>query len=388
MYRVQNATQKNLPRVIQLINKVFLPYWPSSARMEEKFPIFLSEANLNHIFIATDRGKPVSHAAFYRSEILIQGFPIQIGSIGSVCTDAQYRGQGIASRILDVLEAQARDEGVEVLLISGERSLYLRRQCKQVGGFKEFTLRGGQMAGTTPDQGFEMQEYALACFEEITKIYNQEPVRFYRSLEEFEILFKAGLLPFIISKNKAFVLKVDGRALAYFVISIAQEEPLWGEVVEYAGERQLLGAAFDLAIRQEALERLLVKVPCCDPLTAYLAHTTSAVESIHQLGTVKIINLMSLMESLRPYFLQYLPPEILNSLRWEERDGLYYLLEGEEAGEIGDLSNLAQLVFGFAGKNACLEEFLIFLGSHPIANQFVQTVLPVPLPWAGNLNFI
>jgi GNAT superfamily N-acetyltransferase len=388
MYSVQTATKENLPEVIKLINSVFISNWPASSRMEEKFPIFLSEANLDHIFIATHQGKPVSHAAYYKSQVLIQGFPIQVGSIGSVCTDPEYRGQGTASRILDALEENARSEGIQVLLISGERGLYLRRQCKQVGGFNEFTLHARQEVKTSPHPEIELVEYDPASIGAMANLYNQEPVRFYRSAEEFNILLKAGLCPFITTTNKAFLLKTASKIVAYFVLGIVHDDPMWGEVSEYAGDRQALKIAFERVLTQETLQRLLVRVPSRDPMAAFLQDGFHAVHGIHQVGTVKIINLVSFLQSLKPYFLQYVTPQVLDRIHWEEKDGQFYIIDGVDVGEIGDLCNLTQLIFGFAEDATCPEKFTTFLSTHPAAREFVHTALPIPMPWAGNMNFI
>lgn len=388
MDRVQTATKQNLPEVIKLINMVFISDRPELSRMEEKFPIFLSDANLDHIFIVADQEKPVSHAGYYPSKVLVQGIPIHIGSVGSVCTDAAYRGQGIASRILDALEDQARSEGIQVLFISGERGLYLRRKCKQVGGFKEFTLNRSQAAETLPSN-VELREYDSSCIPGMAAVYNQEPVRFYRTALEFNLLLIAGLHPFFTSTNKAYVLSAGRRIVAYFVLGISDEPTRRGGIVEYAGDRQLLRCAFDQVLHREALDHLTVQVPGFDPLTAFLELGSINAQNIHQVGTVKIINLASLMESLHPYFLQYTSLQTLDAIRWgEENDEKYYLRLGDESGEIGDLADLTQLVFGFADNNTCLEKFSLFQASHPVVDEFVRAVFPVPLPWAGNMNFI
>lgn len=387
MDRVQTATKDNLSQVIKLINTVFISDRPDATQMEEKFPIFLSETNLEHIFVVSDQEKPVSHAAYYPATVIVQGIPIQVGSVGSVCTDAAYRGQGIATRILDVLEEKARSEGIQLLFISGERSLYLRRQCKQVGGFKEFTLSRSQAASALPAR-IKLCEYDAACIPGMAAVYNQEAIRFYRTAVEFDRLLEAGLRRFFTSVNKAYVLKAGERIVAYFVIGINDAPTRQAGIIEYAGDRQLLRSAFDQVLHTEALEQLTVQVPTVDPLAAYLEAGAAAVQCIHQVGTVKIINLASLMRSLRPYFLQYTTQETLDAITWEEKDGKYGLRAGAEAVEIGDLTDLIQLVFGFVESSTCLENLASYRANHPKVDEFLKAVFPVPLPWAGNMNFI
>jgi GNAT superfamily N-acetyltransferase len=387
MDNIHAATKKELPATIHLINSVFIE-WDKSTRMEEKFPIFLSEKNLEHIQIITDQGKPVSHVGYYQTKVIIQGAAaIQVGSIGSVCTHPAYRGKRLASQILDVVEAKAQREGIQVLLISGERSLYTRRQCIQVGGFVEFSLKGRQ---PLPAPDFELRTYLAEDTPEIYALYNQEPVRFYRSYEEFATLLKAGLLPFYWT-NKLYVVKTNGHTVSYFFLGLAHEQPLWGEISEFAGDRSALSAAFNLVCQQEGLDHLVVRCASNDPLCAYLEHVSEESQrgkSADQVGTVKIINFTGLMKSLRSYFLQYVPRKTLNAIRWAETEGRFYLSCDGETVEIGDLTSLTQLIFGFSPGHSLSENMTVFLARHPQAGELIHAAFPVPLPWAGNLNFI
>jgi GNAT superfamily N-acetyltransferase len=323
---------------------------------------------------------------YYQTKVIIQGAAaIQVGSIGSVCTDPAYRGKGLASQILDVVEAKAQKEGIQVLLISGERSLYTRRQCIQVGGFIEFSLKGRQPA-TAPD--FEMHTYQVEDTPEIYALYNQEPVRFYRSHEEFSTLLKAGLLPFYWT-NKLYVIKTNGHAVAYFFLGLAHQQPLWGEISEFAGDRGALSAAFNLVCQQEGLHHLVVRTSLKDPLSAHLRQSVEeGGKNADQVGTVKIINSAGLMKNLRPYFLQYVPRKMLSALHWAEKEGRFYLSCDGETVEIGDLTSLTQLVFGFSPGHRLSETVSAFLVRHSQAGEFIHSVFPLPMPWAGNLNFI
>ena len=55
---------------------------------------------------------------------------------------------------------------------------------------------------------------------------------------------------------------------------------------------------------------------------------------------------------------------------------------------MGSLAEMTQLVFGFPQGHGLSEYAASFLVRHSQAGAFIQAVFPLPMPWAGNLNFI
>ncbi len=90
------------------------------------------EARSGSYVIARD-GKPVSHIRVVYNVLSLNGCRLKIASIGGVCTHPDYRGQGIASTLLDHCVQVAADAGASLLLISGERGLYRRAGVAGLG---------------------------------------------------------------------------------------------------------------------------------------------------------------------------------------------------------------------------------------------------------------
>ncbi|HEX7434071.1 MAG TPA: GNAT family N-acetyltransferase [Anaerolineaceae bacterium] len=385
MENIRPATPSDLPELIKLVNAIFISEDKNSVWMEEKFPTFLSEKNLEHLYLQTDGGRPISHAGYYSSSVIVDGALIHVGSIGSVCTHPDYRGHGIASLILDEVEAMARQEGIEVLLVSGERSLYLRRQCIQVGHFTEVTLENIQPDPANRGAEVDLVEYNPDWLTSLEAVYAQEPVRFYRSLDEFGTLLSAGQKTFFNLDCKTYLIRDGEAARAYFSMTIRDG---WAEAGEYAGDRRLLNQAFRQVMVKDSLRTLRIPLPSSDPLVPLLQGPCITQKPAKQLGTVKILNATALMDSLRPYFLQHVPPSILNAMQWREQDGQVSLVCGGDRLVFDDPTQLTRLVFGYEESTAMAEPIATFLARHPEAGQFVSRALPVPLPWAGNWNFI
>jgi hypothetical protein len=283
------------------------------------------------------------------------------------------------------VEENARRDGLDLLLVSGERSLYRRRQCVQVGNMIECLVTRGQPDQASGVTGVRLVEYDPGWFQTIVRLYAREPVRFYRTGDEFGPMLDAGLRPFYNMTIKAYLVEAEQSPAAYFIMSILND---CAEVSEYAGDRGLLRSAFQQVLAKESLSQMRIKLPHGDALIGLLQGPGIVQKPSSQLGTVKILNAISLLESLRPYFLQHVPAAVVDCLDWVEENGQIALIAAGERLVFEDPTALTHLIFGFEESAPCPAAIANFLARHPEADQFVSSVFPVPLPWAGNLNFI
>ena len=136
------ARKEELQDLIDLINYVFRVSASKEPDMHICFPLFISENNLDNLLVYADRktGKPISHLGLWINDFSYFGESMKIGYIGSVCTHPDYRGQGLASKLLDVAFQQLEQNGVDLLLVSGSRSLYVRAGCRVVGVVNWYTI--------------------------------------------------------------------------------------------------------------------------------------------------------------------------------------------------------------------------------------------------------
>jgi hypothetical protein len=88
---VRAATLEDFPAVLQLVNSIFPTRAKISFKMEEKFPLFLCEDNLENIRVICHNGRLVSVAGYYPSTLSIEGCNVHVASVGSVCTDPEYK---------------------------------------------------------------------------------------------------------------------------------------------------------------------------------------------------------------------------------------------------------------------------------------------------------
>lgn len=378
------ARLSELQIVIDLINQVFRPSSNFAPSMGEEFPLLLCKDNIDNMRVMVDNGKPVSDINYYKTNIHIEGSTINAASIGAVCTHPDYRGRNLASAILDDVEDRLRKDGTDVMLVSGSRSLYLRRGCTVVGGFLCSTLKSFE------DECFtgELVEYNKEYLPLMARIYNQESTRFHRSLYEFENILRGSTVEWGNCSYKVYLVKNNGNFNGYIILQISNNTIKSGELVEFAGDRESICGALVNAARTLGLSNITVYSSIYDPINSCLMDIGAEMKDSHQLGTVKVINFTSLMEKLRPYFAQYLPMEINEALEFRESENTYLIdVMGEEL-KIEGQNDLNHLLFGNDRGGKIGDELIEAINGRPHVRQFVESVFPLPFPWAANLNYI
>jgi len=105
------------------------------------------------------RGVPVSQIGIYHSQVNLYGSPLRIASIGGVCTHPDYRGLGLATRLLETCVHKLVAEGARLMLVSGMRNLYARVGCVAAQDFEAIVLKptfpkGAMQPGQPPPPSF------------------------------------------------------------------------------------------------------------------------------------------------------------------------------------------------------------------------------------------
>lgn len=385
---VRAATQEDFPAVLQLINSIFPVRAKIPFKMEEKFPLFLCVDNLENIRVICQNGRPVSVAGYFPSTLSIEGCEVRVASVGSVCTDSEYRDQGLASKIMNDLEAEVKQKGIGLLLISGTRSLYLRRNCALIGGFMKYELDKTSIPLTSLPSDVEIVDYEPEFLNQVVHLYNHEHVRFIRSFIEFRALMESALIADYDCTYRMCVIKRTARIAAYFLLRIFHQNDAWGEVVEYAGDRDLVAAALKMMLAVGALNRIRVHVPVDDPLISYLRELPARLRNENQLGTVKITDFSTLIKDLTPYFSQYTPHEYLHSMRSNEKNGHFSFASLSGLLKMECAESMVQLIFGFPSNKRLPKYLREQVKQQPELEEFINSVLPIPLPWTGNMNYV
>jgi hypothetical protein len=260
-----------------------------------------------------------------------------VTSVGGVCTHPDYRGRGLATRLLDYCVHRLTDEGARLMLVSGMRGLYSRAGCVTAGEFGYFVLKPGQpldRLGTSRRPGLDDVSLRPATEADVSlcaRIYRAEGVHFVRRVEEFTEHF-CGLEEFPQAED--WIVEVAGRPAAYLFLIVPweyrrEENARVREVFEYAGSRVALVRALVEVMARLNLRELRLLVPWQDVDFLQLLRERGVTgDHIPLIGhTMRIVNFPGLMSDLQPYVRARLTGSLRRGLRFEQ--------EGPALGEAG-----------------------------------------------------
>lgn len=370
--------KEELDKVIELINKVFRAPYGYGNTMGEEFKLMLSEGNLDNMRVIFEGGTPAANVNYYKSTILIEGIPINAASIGAVCTDDNSRGKGYASLLMDDCERIMKEENIRLMLVSGARSLYLRRGCTVSGKCFKFIIKPLKER----EEHIQLVEYDDGLLEAMTKIYSRESTRYYRTLKEFKGLLEGATTDWAYFTFKTYLVKDYEDYCAYIVLRIADNEAgRWGYIKEAAGDRKLVYKALKEAMRINSLEYIQYQCTFNDGAVTVLSDSNIEVSHCDILGTIKILDFKGLMTDLMNYFKQHVSSEITDNLAFAEKEGKYIITIKDEKLEINNIQTITKIIFGNR------ESFEDSYSNKPLIKEFIKNVFPLPFVWPGNLNY-
>ncbi|HLJ56386.1 MAG TPA: GNAT family N-acetyltransferase, partial [Chthonomonadaceae bacterium] len=106
----------------------------------DQYPQLFNPANYENLRVCADGEKLVAHVGMTQRNAILYDCRIRTACIGGVCTLPEYRKQGLASACFDDALRKARAEGVDLMIVSGDRNLYRMRGCVHVGGDTEYEI--------------------------------------------------------------------------------------------------------------------------------------------------------------------------------------------------------------------------------------------------------
>ncbi len=302
MYKIRKAKENDLEDIVDLVNKIFrAPDLPLS--MGQQFPLLFGEDNVDNLYIAENEGgKIVSHNGIIKNRIKIYGHQLSFASMGAVCTHPDYRGQRIATKILEKIFENLYQEKVSLLTISGARGLYTRQGADFTAGKKEYLIDKNLDFKNNNKLDFHYYKNKVPDkIAEITEIYHNETIRYERKRWEIPLLIKAMApvrdVPYPPDYS-VLTISSNGRMVAYIVGQLKEDKY---KIIEYAGERLVVieGIKY-LKDKKEFLE-INIDVPFYDKiLIEYLDKLGVQVEESYYDATYKVINQDNLISDIIP----------------------------------------------------------------------------------------
>ncbi|MCC0644951.1 MULTISPECIES: GNAT family N-acetyltransferase [unclassified Clostridioides] len=377
----RSAKVEEFNKVTGLINYVFRISRNYKPTMVEEFPLLLNKDNIENMIIISENEKVVSDVNYLVQDVSIQGNKLKVAAIGGVCTHPDYEKKGYSSKILDKAEEKMFSDGVDVLIISGTRSLYSRRNCSVVKSFYKYTIKPENI-----EIPYEIVEFDETNFEKDTdlnkmiELYNQNSTRFIRTRDEFKKLLHAATLAWGPINYKKVFIKDNNNMIGYLIIrTIKKEYSIVGEVVELGLNNINVENVLKYTTNKFGLEYLDYKVHVRNLKDQLECNELKSLD--YQQGTIKIINYSKLCNNLKGYFNQYVDSELLEHIEFKQVENKYIIKYKEEELIIESLDKLNKLFFERNEEQH--NEFKHLKNIY----EFTTKVFPIDFPWTANLNY-
>ncbi len=355
----KQASIKEIEKVVQLSVATFKP------NMKEQFRLLFSNQNVKHMMIAKDQDKVISEVNYYPSTIIIPHAKIKVASIGSVCTNQHYRGQGIASRLLILAEEQMIKENIGLAIISGDLGIYERFGARDVGSMHLYkSHRDHQHI----KHHYRLKPYEPSDLEVMFKLYSKEVIRYQRSRYEFQELLLGQTYPDTYCQYPIYMVYDHEIPVAYVILSVYVEDDLI-KIKEFAGDRKALVSIIQDVLHLYHKTKITWVVPPKDFINEHSKHLSHS--KITQRATLKITHVGYFFESIIFYIRHLFPGvDIIESTQTDIKlkiEGHLIVLNQEDA-----------LNMVFNGKTKLRNRQVL---------RFVRSCFPIPLPWSHNLNY-
>lgn len=311
--------------------------------MLRQYPQLFNLQNLDNSLVMSDDRRIVCHVGMTERWASFGGCKVEVACIGAVATYEEYRSRGLATRTFQAACDKARADGIDLMMISGDRGLYRRAGATKVGRDWNATL-DLEAVQRLADPGVHVAAFLEADLLLCVTAYSGKLAHFIRPPEDWRGFLKSG---YCMNRRARFLLVHRGSVFCgYLIVSEPNAEGLCA-VLEFAGEQSALAAA--LRSLTEYMECTSVRVhlqPFDFTLHTLLSQAGAYIEPAPTSGTLLLINVEQFMQRLTPWFIHRLGPNHAERFRYgPDRDG-YVLKVDDQALSVKDKAALAEALFG------------------------------------------
>lgn len=371
--------------VTKLINQVFRLSKNFNPTMVEEFPLLLNKNNIENMVVISQGNTIVSDANYLIQDVSIQGEKIKVAAIGAVCTHPDYEKRGLSSKVLDVVENKMYSDDVDVMIVSGTRSLYTRRNCSLIKSFYKYSFSPNPTENLDIPSNIKIVEFDNNSINyddlnRIIQMYNQNSTRYLRTKKEFTTLLHSATMPWGPISYKKILVKNNDLTIGYIILRVIENDGNpFAEVAEMSLDNYYVENILKNICYKYNFKKIVYYV--------HVRNTKDQLQSIsnkeldYQQGSLKIINFEKLCKSLSKYFKSYFDLNFVDNLQFIQNNNKYIIKYKNEELVIDDLSKLNKLFFEY--NESQFEEFKDLENIY----SFAKTVFPLDFPWTANLNY-
>lgn len=356
-----------MPSLAKLVDTVFME--GREGAMGAHFPALFDERNARNCLVFADGARVVSHVGMLYRWACIDGCSVRVACIGAVSTYDEYRGQGLATRLFEHARAQAVEDGMDFMMISGDRTLYRRPGAVHVGIDWIVRIDRAQAeAWRLP--GIELGPFREEDIPGCQALHAQRSARFVRPLEDWIHLRRGARAD--ARDVRTTLVWCRGTLCGYYVVPTTKDETVT-DVVEFAGEPYALAAALGPLMERRGLQSIILRLQRGDVVLRGLFERDGVpLERKRTDGTLLILNFSQLVERLHPIVEARTREDVASRITMTEANGVFRF-QAPDAEIATDRPGAARVLFGHPEE----AELPGMLGS----------VLPFPTLWYG-INYV
>lgn len=366
------AGVEDLPLLEKLIDDVFRNSPGDGRTMFLEFPDLFSPDNLENVRIIKDGDQPVSATSYTVRKVALGPAKIRVASLGAVCTHSDYRRRGYSTLLLkDAMENMA-GQGVDILVISGDRSMYRNAGSRHCGVTYHFNINE---KSENRDESVSLTELSVSDYPSMAKIYGAEDSLFERDFDEFSLLLNSRkFMRKVTDERKILGINYLGQLSAYMCLTVNGGRAFIHDV---AGDRSLVVKGCIDAVNRGIVSEIKGRLLPSHMGALKLLEKRGIGYTAGQLnGTFVMMNFEGMMERLKPYFLQFVSRSFLERARFlNTKKGFLIEFDGNRY-ETCDPEEILNLVFG--GKE----------GKTTGVSPLTEAIFPIPFPDPFSLNYI
>jgi hypothetical protein len=297
------AKIEELPQIVKLTSWVF-GFEKYGLYEDSLLPHVFCSQNIENLRVITVNEEVVSHLAIWEGWLYIYGIRLKVGLVGCVCTHPNHRRKGYASALVKDAFMKMSKDNVDLVMISGARSLYSRAGCVEAGilydHYIPVTILKDLAMGL---DWLKVERYTEGRILDLVNVYQREPVRFKRSLEEFKMLADRvhleakGLL-------NIFISYWADKPISYIALTGGLGQKMMSEltVSEYAGSRIAVIKTLYEASKILSAKYIKLPIPYGDwEFVRLLDKIGLKPKASYAPASLAVLNPVNFIERIRPY---------------------------------------------------------------------------------------
>ncbi len=262
----------------------------AGAPLDAEYPLVFGSEAPGRIVVVEEEGEVRSTCAVLVRDLVTPRASLRVGMIGSVSTDPDFRGRGLATKALLAAEELLKQEGcLFSLLWADSEEFYLKRGYQRIGSEIDFAIGAEHLKQLPMSAGVRIYEPEDA--RQVHSLYVRHPERVERSQSETASLLTTPGMEVLVNED-------SGQIHAYTCLGRGGD---MGNVIhEWGGTPESVGACIHAHMKRRALkgesgDLYFIAPASAVELSEYLTNL-GAASAPGVLGMGKLLDLHKMIE--------------------------------------------------------------------------------------------